>query len=824
MLAEELRGLTSLGHDAVVITAGQRLARAARRYIEQARLDTFDSAWREPEVVTFDSWLRASFRQCALRSRVAMPHLLSSAQATAVWRDCCVEQINAAELEVAGITAMAQECQRAFQLMQSWQLDDAVLDTLTADDNALFFARCLAGFRARQEREHWISESEIGAVLIEHRDALDTLLPTTRWFAGFSQLTPLQRALMERFSIEFRRTAVGAAHDVRSPVLCFDAPEDELIAAGRWAREHLQRAPEARLAIVTTNLDQGLAQKRRRVLEGLDPNALGTEGDIGIEVSVAQPLLHYPAIDVAMCLLRWATRAQRFTVLSRVLRAPWLGDQIANLEAEMSLRERPDQQWSVPMFAEWLQNHSSAPAWLAAVVALHEQRQQVCSCALWAERFGQTFEAIGWLRDSAPDSAAFQLLNAFYEQLNSLASMDSVLPPTNLGGAVAALQRLIGDTLFQPQAQYEHVLLCGPLELAGLQLDGIWIAGCSATQWPPAGQPATLLPAALQRECQMPDASAEQTQAFWQRQFRLLMSSAASCCVSYAEREGDSELLPSPLISEWPTTTGAMQRRGLSGLVGSASIKVDVDDVGVFDSSRTLKGGFNALGRQSTDPFGAMIAGRWRPRILREPAVGIDAALRGSLIHKSLEVFYQRHTSQDDIAAMDEDTRADYCASATAAAFAGRFVSIDQLTRLLLRREEQRTRDLVAAFVSDELQRDPFSVQAVESSVTVTLAGLKVDIRIDRIDTTAEGRIIIDYKTGRPGSLIKPAQFAEQFPQLACYLIGVPEPVQGIALAWINPSMPGWHALGEPTLALPNGKVTHLNGETMDDVRLASLD
>ena len=47
-----------------------------------------------------------------------------------------------------------------------------------------------------------------------------------------------------------------------------------------------------------------------------------------------------------------------------------------------------------------------------------------------------------------------------------------------------------------------------------------------------------------------------------------------------------------------------------------------------------------------------------------------------------------------------------------------------------------------------EAERRNFTVEAGEKKLTATVGDLKLQLRVDRIDAVADGRVILDYKTG----------------------------------------------------------------------------
>ncbi len=63
--------------------------------------------------------------------------------------------------------------------------------------------------------------------------------------------------------------------------------------------------------------------------------------------------------------------------------------------------------------------------------------------------------------------------------------------------------------------------------------------------------------------------------------------------------------------------------------------------------------------------------------------------------------------------------------------------------------EETRLIDLVTEWLRYEAARVPFTVVETEQKGTVAIAGLSLDLRLDRIDRLNDGSLlVIDYKTG----------------------------------------------------------------------------
>jgi hypothetical protein len=100
-----------------------------------------------------------------------------------------------------------------------------------------------------------------------------------------------------------------------------------------------------------------------------------------------------------------------------------------------------------------------------------------------------------------------------------------------------------------------------------------------------------------------------------------------------------------------------------------------------------------------------------------------------------------------------------------------------------LTRECARARRLIGRLCELERARTAFTVEATEAMAELSLGGARVRMRLDRIDAVAGGRVVLDYKSGRP---LAPDWYGERptYPQLLAYLAALGSEV--VALATVN--------------------------------------
>jgi hypothetical protein len=207
-----------------------------------------------------------------------------------------------------------------------------------------------------------------------------------------------------------------------------------------------------------------------------------------------------------------------------------------------------------------------------------------------------------------------------------------------------------------------------------------------------------------------------------------------------------------------------------------------------------LAGGAGTLQNQLVDPFAAFAGGRLAIRTLDAQAQGLPALLRGNLVHDALYRLYFDLPSRSDILAWtDAPARVE---RAVDLAFARHEQHADKVLLRLLAMERKRVAGLLLEFLQIDGDRDAFVVDGIERKLELLEAGLRIELRIDRIDRLADGRIvIIDYKTGAEKKFLdrrgEPLDI-----QLVAYACAVGEPVAALALANIDSRVVGFHGAG----------------------------
>jgi hypothetical protein len=330
----------------------------------------------------------------------------------------------------------------------------------------------------------------------------------------------------------------------------------------------------------------------------------------------------------------------------------------------------------------------------------------------------------------------------------------------------------------------------GILEAAGMNFDHVWVSGLHAGQWPPPGTPSALLSREVQKEYAMPDATPADTLLFSRRVLKRLSSSAPDVVFSWPKSDGESELAASSLLDEVahePYSGPADPGWHALDFCGKKTTQtVTEDPVPRVADDEIVGNGAYTVQRQTVEPFAAFVYGRLGVKRPESIEAGIAARVRGNIIHDALHTLLAERPTRAEMKIWLETDVEQRLGTAIDAALAGPLRHADATYTRLLGLERKRLFSLLRNFIDAEIEREDYSVEDVEKSVDFEAFGVRLKLRIDRIDRLADGSmLIIDYKTGSPRSLLDKYGEPKDL-QLIVYADALESRIGGIAFVNID--------------------------------------
>ncbi|MCC5867235.1 MAG: PD-(D/E)XK nuclease family protein [Gammaproteobacteria bacterium] len=778
-----------------------RLARHYRLRYAQAREAEGQSAWNAPDIIAWDHWLaRLWQRGPATRA------LLGPMVATRRW-EALVSDEGGLTADIARTAVLARE---ALRLLRQWQLPVPALREGGTQDSRRF-AEWLqmheAGCSARQE----LDPLDLASAVLQALRAGSIPVPSRQLWLGFTALTPLACAIAEVCRAAGARLIMhpGGEHaGERQVFAAADAPH-ELACAATWLARELEHET-ADVGLVVPDLASRRDEVESTLIRLLAPGSADA-AEAGINFSVGRALADEPVIESARLLLAGLVAPLDFGSASLVLRSPHIAASAEERGARARLERQLRELNLSGVRLAGLQAHAAAGQCPTLATALSQLLAERASwparagAAQWGVLLDAALRAGGWPGESAPHSRVFQALQRWRETLGELAAEDAALGQLDFRAYLSVLLRQLRERQFQPQLPAGRLEVIGTLEAAGREYTALWITGLTAERWPPPLRPHPLLPVALQRRAGLPQADPAAGLAHAQALMGALCAAAPSVVMSWPQRSDGAEGTASPLLQGAPLADGLEARGHWAAAMLSARptlvVAADPAPALLADESRAFPVGLLEL--QQRCPLAAFARHRLHARPLESPVPALSALLRGSLVHRLLELFWQRHGSDQRWREFPDDVLAAEVRACATGAAAELLPTEDAFARAVVAVEIQRQCGLVLLLLAQEKLRPAFIVEHLEYRVSLTLGDIRLSGRADRIDRLDAGNtLLIDYKSGQPRhtGLVPPRLDA---PQLPAYALVLGEEVAGMGFVSLRSDRVGFFGVGSEAMTTP---------------------
>lgn len=807
---------SQLAHGQLLICSNQRLASRLQSayavYCQQHGHAVVDA----PRVYALDGWVQHRWHQLLLQAHpVALDFtVLSSAQEQLLWEQI----INASGLALLRPGATAQQAVSAYRTLVQWRHDiseASVRRLFDGDEDSTSFLQWAQEFEQRCVNENYLPAVKVTQCLHDLYQSGELDSNEAVILVGFESLSPLELALLQALGpLQHHHTQAGEA--VVNTLAC-ETTTQELCTAATWAKQQLKNKPEQTIAVVIPDLAQQRHRVQRIFQEVFDPDFSdpgSARGSLPFNLSAGYPLVEAPVINAALTALTLYLPSIESQQALNFLASPFYAltgedeQQVSRLAAR--IYDRRQDRIEVTGFrqlAEKVSAQSTNGPWhfadlLQQQATLIRTHKRSCTPTQWGRLFAEMLAIIDWPGQRRLDSDEYQQVSQWQSVLEGLKLLDPIVGEISYSQAVTTLTGLLSRQLFQPKTADSSLQLLGTLEAAGLQFDQLWIMSMSEQHWPANPSPNPLLPYAMQRDADMPHATAQRELEFATNLIERFKASANNVVASYCEQHEGNPLKPSPLISAYPSVSLVdLLGKPLQSLVPLIEIRrryMDSAKLELFDpgtapevnEDEVVRGGSSVFASQSACPFRAFARHRLQLQQLPAAEMGLNAADRGSLLHRALEIIWLKLKGREQLLALSSEDQLELCGSAAEYALneldAKKPALIGPRFRSL---EKQRLARLLVTWLDTEKERAEFTVKAVEARHSFRVAQLQLETRIDRMDQLSDGSlVIIDYKTGKHVDIHRWWGDRPEEPQLPLYhmLLAQDNDIAGIAFARVH--------------------------------------
>ncbi len=741
----------------LVVTASDRAARAVTSAFHQARRAEGLTAWPAPNVQDWKSFVRSEWLARSRDGRL----LLNSAQEQSLWAEIIGSSQHLATLldgPRQRLAALAMEAQERLCLFASRYLRASARGTWQQDAEAL--NGWLTAFDAICQKENLLCESRLPLELLPLLET-ETAPRPSLLLAGSDRLLPTQRELFNAWG-DWQEIALSE----QAAEIHFHEAADaqtELEACAIWASHHLAANPNAALLVIAQDASQRRGEMERAFLKFT--GSLNSSSAPPFEFSLGLPLSKIALAKAALLALRWLDGALTEQEIDWLLSTGQLAvteQESLTLQSYMrALRSKGLEQPQWPL-AEFLNTTASAkflPSnWVERVKAsqqlLESAKRNAQAPLEWAALVPRLVEALNWPGQRPLSSAEFQAQRRWQQAVEQCGTLGFDGRRVSWRTFLDLLARTLDETLFAPESRNAPIQIAGPTESAGLTANAIWFLGVSEDAWPASGSLHPLIPISVQREAGMPHATAQLDWNLARSITARLLASASEVHFSYAIRIDGVEVLPSRLVAAIAGPPQPLPKEFVAPKSSTPLTETYIDHSRIPFPHSKADGGADVLTSQSNCAFQAFAKVRLGAAHWQHAEAGLTPAQRGILLHAALHAIWAGPPSgirsHPDLETINDLHR--FVETHVHRAFREKITTPlrARMPQRYLELEEERLIRLVSEWLQYESIRFPFEVAGTELAASKSIAGLTLDLRLDRVDRLNDNTLlVIDYKTGQ---------------------------------------------------------------------------
>ncbi|QMT61028.1 PD-(D/E)XK nuclease family protein [Legionella sp. PC997] len=718
-----------LAQNNTVLTPNNRLSEAIlQQYFAQSKKQTV----KKPRCMPYRVALVKVYEQLnCINPNSSHPTLLNNTQCQYLWR-----KIIQSESDITYSEGLLESIMSAWERCQLWQIsmEDPTFYYTTQTQQ---FQKWWQLFDKQLKELHLITEYHLIPYLL---NANSSFFSQDMVWVCFDDFTPQQILLQEHLDKKGFRQYQYDLEEKLSTTAVFAAKDskEEYQQLMSWLHLKIQEGNQ-RIGVVVPNLERESPSLQRMLTHHFEPTSFN--------ISLGQSLSDFPLVAHALCWLRLDAHLSSHQA-NLLLQSPYLGGSKEEFIARSEYLQEGGllANHSLPLSSLIKDLHRSSPH-LADLLDNLTPYPPEAPVEEWINLFQKRLNTLGFPGEYTLSSENYQCLNRFiavFDELRQFALLKSSFTQSE---ALEAVRHLTDNTIFQAQKTNAPIQISGLLEASGCEFDSLWIMGLTDQCLPQKVQLSAFIPPPLQRQLCMPHSLPARELQFAHQIVQRLQRSADSIVFSYAQLEADTPNLPCSLITHFPK---------FEPLSKSSEIKLselitleDHFNIPVLPEEK-IHGGTAILSNQAKCPFKAFAEHRLRAKTFLQTRDGLDHKERGQIIHKVMELLWQKLESQFKLSHLSDELLEQQIDEAIRGALALLNNQYGDSTNQIREIEYTRLKRLVHACLEWEKKRAPFTVAALEQSYEINLAGIDFQVRVDRLDQIEDKKWVIDYKSTLP--------------------------------------------------------------------------
>lgn len=746
-----------------VLTVNARLSRCIRGEYDSHMQKTGVSLWQSPLIIPLSSWFEYLWNESWMEAP-----LLDPVRSKALWEKIVSEDKDLSE-DILLLSGAASTSYEAYSTLKEYNLS-LPKDEVYLTEEAKALRRWVRLYEEEVKRLGFVESLTLKERLAKLIEDGRIKIPDAVVLAGFDELTPANArflGLLKNRGADIIFWPYGPGENTgdipdlngRVNIRRYADEVEEVIQAARWARMMVR--PGVKIGFIVPELSRYREIIKREFAAELDPASISPQGDRRdvFNISLGSPLSEEPLVRSALDILSLTEGKEDIAKVSPILLSPYFAgeDYITLSRLDAWIKKRNILTVSLNEIREGVKRSGDSrvlkeklEVWITHLRGTGKKELP----GFWAHNFSLLLKGLGWPSVKL-SSGEYQALKAWNNLLEGFASLDEITGRIKRAEAVGKIASMARGAIHQRETEDSPIQVLGLLESAGMYFDHVWLMGCHEYALPAEPSPNPFIPLFLQKAHNIPHSSHGRELSFAKTALKRVFNSAPSFEVSFPLAADKRELQLSPLFKGLGKVMDGLRVEESSRLKDSIHSIRSLEDmpedgnlpVGE-DELKRLSGGTLIIKNQSLCPFKAFATHRLYAAAVATPELGLNESERGRLLHTALRFFWEKVEDSKRLREiMEKGELEGYIAGLTEKVF--KEVDVAPLSSRFIEIERQRLTELFRQWAQVESKRGGFRVKVVEMEKTITIKGLAVSGRVDRVDITEEGHeVIIDYKSG----------------------------------------------------------------------------
>lgn len=751
------------------ITVNNRLARLLKIAYNDRMISSGKKGWHSPIIMPFSDWIRSIFEE----SWPDKP-ILSKVRSNSLWESIILQDTFIKGSNMLNLRGIVKSASDAYTIIKSYRLPFPEEDIYLSVEGAAL-KRWIIQYEKELKSCGFIDSAELTDTVTRFIKEGNIDIPNDITVAGFNELRPQTKSLLDAINKDERKIYFWPQNpknlmqeiDVkefkeRTRVRIYQDRTEEVMQTARRIRKIYQ--PGIRIGVVVPELEKYRTLLEREFAAELDPQSIlpWKRREPVFNISLGKSLYEEPVICSAIKLLSFIIKELDIDDIGFILRNPYISggsnEYIERERLHYFLRYYNYQKISLSETLKVLSESKLNLPMLRKQLAVLEAAATLANVSrspiAWVEKFTDLLKKLGWGVVSL-SSMEHQAIEAWNKTLAAFTSLDNFIGKINGAKAVSKLTQIVRETVHQPETPDSPIQILGLLETAGFQFNHLFILGADEDSLPSTPSPNPLLSVELQKRFNTPHSSPERELEFARTLVAGLLKSSKNIDISYPKMIDDRETRLSPLFSHFKEKDSYLIRKSyrftdlvhLKGMVEEIPEKYRIPVSA--DERKAIRGGTKIIKDYALCPFMAFANHRLKIKPYPRPMLGIQPVERGNITHIALRIFWSRVKTGDNLKNLLKKDELKEIIFDVAGEALNHNVIKRPLSDNYLAIEHERLCSVLSRWLILESERLSFQVIEMEKKIEISVSGLDITVKIDRIDRLEDGKlIIIDYKTG----------------------------------------------------------------------------